>query len=115
MNNTITSDEYTYKISVVENVQMPTKAKINEKVVINYNYLLFDGCGSFSHINKKSYLNTIEISVYGKYKYGDGWACTDDVRSIPSTYTFIPSFKGIYIFKFETYNNRFVADSLIVE
>lgn len=41
MNNVVTNDKYTYKLSAVEDVQMPHSAKRNEKVIINYRYLLY--------------------------------------------------------------------------
>lgn len=76
--------------------------------------ILYDGCGSFSHINERDSFHLKEITVNVKYEDGKG-DCIQEVITIPTTYTFSTSSKGTYIFKFATYNNKFKVDSLIVE
>ncbi|TXK45935.1 hypothetical protein FVR03_11555 [Pontibacter qinzhouensis] len=91
---------------------MPERASLGEPVTIEVFFTVNNGCGRFGEFSESRSGNTFTIAVHPVYV---GEACTMDMPTRKANYTFIPTIKGTYTFRFWQAQDQYVTRTITIE
>lgn len=99
------------QIVYVTSVDSPTKGMVNEKINIEVNFQVYNGCGNFGKFIETKNNDTLNIEVEAKY---EGCICTQKMPIRTVNYEFIPNKAGHYILNFKTSKTEFITINLAI-
>jgi len=99
------------KTEYVTSVDSPTTGMVNEKINIEVNFQVYNGCGEFGKFIETQNNNTINIEIEAKYV---GCICTDNLPIRTVNYEFIPNSAGNYKLNFKSSPTEFITVNLTI-
>tara|TARA_R110002049_G_scaffold306173_2_gene504188 strand:+ start:1018 stop:1419 length:402 start_codon:yes stop_codon:yes gene_type:complete len=94
------------KTEYVTSVDSPTTGMVNEKISIEINFQVFNGCGGFGKFIETENGNIKTIEVEAKY---EGCICTQDAPIRTTNYEFIANSTGNYELNFKSSPTEFIT------
>lgn len=99
------------KIEYVTSVDSPTTGMVNEKINIQVNFQVYNGCGQFGKFIEKQNDNTLNIEIEAKY---EGCICTDNLPIRTVNYELNPNSPGNYKLNFKSSPTEFITVNLTI-
>lgn len=98
--------------SPVTEANLPKELSPGQSFNILVKHIAYDGCGQFSRNETKITGNEIELAFFAKGSSPKG-ICTDNLKTLETTYNFRPVKPGTYIFKFRQVDG-YLTDTIVV-
>ncbi len=100
-----------YRPENVTEVNAPSSGKINEPVVIEVNFIVYNGCGKFVQFIESGSEQSKIIEVQAKY---EGCICPTVTKDITAVYEFTPLTSGEYNLRFKSGETDYITVNISI-
>ncbi|MDQ3395950.1 MAG: hypothetical protein M3512_17845 [Bacteroidota bacterium] len=99
-------------ISPIIKTDLPESGEVGQEIVITVSHAVYNGCGYYSSQKTIQTRNTFFVSFYANY--GEG-ICTMNIPILKTSYKFTPKNTGTYTFKFNSGENDYLTQTIIIK